>query len=302
MSSTTYSKWSAMWPVMRRAFMLQNNKITQASPMTRLFAVETSESSQEEFDGVGGLGLMKAYDGAIEYGTFGKYPKTTIDFPEYAKGLSIPRKLIDDDKTSKIQKQFSELALVAGRTKDHHAGSVFNNAFTAGDTAGADTKALCATDHPLSSDNAATQSNKGTTALSHSAVVTTIEAMQAFTDDTNELLGVDPNILLVPRGLAEEAHVIINSLQKSGTANNDANYLNSRPWQVIVWHRLTDQNNWFLIDGDMAMMHLFWINRISEELAYDPGSDFNLEVKARVYARWGYGWDYPFFLYGHEVA
>lgn len=301
MSSTTYNKWKNMWPVYRRAFFLQNEKILSQSPMGRLFGMATSEGTSEEFDGVGGLGLMDTYNGSIEHATFGKYPKTTIEFPEYAKGIVVPRKLIDDDKTGAIQRQFNSLGQMAARTKDFHAGSVFNNAFSSS-YLGADGKALCATDHPLSSDNPTTQSNKGTSALTHSAVVTTIEAMQGFTDDTGELLGVDPNILLVPRGLAEEAHVIVNSIQKSGTSDNDANYVNSRPITIVVWHRLTDQNNWWMLDSDESLLHLHWIDRIAAEVAYSPMNEYDVEQKARVYARWGYGWDYPFFIYGHEVA
>lgn len=301
MSSTTYNKWKLMWPVMRRAFFLQNERILAQSPLTRLFNRETSGESSEEFDGVGGLGLLKPYNGSIEYTNIGKYPKTTIEFPEYALGLAVPRKLIDDDRTGVIQGQFTRMGQTGARTIDFHAGSVFNNAFSSSNL-GADGKALCATDHPLSSDNPTAQSNKGTSALTHDAVVATIEAMQAFTDDTGELLGCDPNVLLVPRSLAEEAYVIVNSMQKSGTANNDINYLNSRPIQVIVWHRLTDQNNWFMLDNDMSLTHLHWIDRIPLELEEDPASNYNLEIKTRAYARWGYGWDFPFFIYGHEVA
>lgn len=302
MSSTTYSKWELTWPIVRRAFFLQNEKILNESPMSRLFGIESANgASSIEYDGVGGLGLMDRYNGSLEYGNFGKYPKTTIEFPEYAKAYAVPRKLIDDDQNGAIRRQFSNMGMVAARTMDYHGGSVFNNAFSSS-YLGADAKALCATDHPLSSDNPKTQSNKGTSALSHEAVVATIEAMQGFTDDSGELLGCDPNILLVPRGLAEEAYVIINSMQKSGTGNNDINYLNSRPIQVIVWHRLTDTTDWFMLDGDMSQLHLHWINHTPADIAYDPANDFNLEVKTRVYARWGYGWDYPFFLYGHEVA
>lgn len=300
MSATTYAKWKVMWPIMRRAFFLQNDKITRMSPMKKFFSMETSENGSLELDGVGGLGLLEEYKGKLEYDKFGKYPKTTIDFPEYHKAFAIPRKLIDDDKSGAVQKQFSQLGGAAARTKDVHAASVFNNAFSSSHV-GADGKALCATDHPLSEDNATPQSNKGTTALSQPAVIETIETMQGFTDDRNELIGVDPNILLVPRGLAAEAYVIKNSISVPGSANNDANYVASRPLEVVVWHRLTNQKNWFMLDGEESLLHLMWIDRVMEEVAYNPTSDFDLEVAARVYARWGYGWDYPFFIFGHEV-
>lgn len=301
MASTTYSKWQVMWPIMRRAFMLQNDKITRMSPMSRLFNIEATDADQEQFDGVGGLGLMPAYNGEIEFDTFGKYPKTTIEFPEYAKGIAVPRKLIDDDKTGSIQRQFTSLGANAARTMDSHAASVFNNAFDT-DYAGADTYPLCSASHPLSADNTTAQINAGSSALTQEAVIQTIKDMQAFEDDRGELLGIDPNILLVPRGLQDTAWVIKNSLGKPGTAENDANFLVSRPLTVIVWHRLSDQNNWFMLDSEEAMMHLHWLNRIPVDVAYNPASDFNLKLEARSYARWGYGWDYPFFIFGHEVA
>ncbi len=91
-------------------------------------------------------------------------------------------------------------------------------------------------------------------------------------------------------------------MNKPGTADNDANYVRSQGWSVIVWDYLTDANNWFMIDSAMAAQHLFWIDRVPLEFTADPTGDFNLEAKYRGYMRYSYGWsDWP-WLYGHNVT
>jgi hypothetical protein len=189
------------------------------------------------------------------------------------------------------------------RTREKHAADVFNNAFS---TTGFDGVALCGA-HPYSPSNAATQSNTGTTALSYDAVLSTMQAMEAYEDDRGELINVVPDLLVVPRALAGAANEICSTMrgsnsQQPNTADYAANYVQDQGLRYISWKRLTDANNWFLIDSQMAKMYLNWFDRVPLDIALDPTSNFSLEARWRGYMRYSYGWSDWRFVYGHAVA
>jgi phage major head subunit gpT-like protein len=213
--------------------------------------------------------------------------------------MSVERKLIDDDDYNKISQRARLLGIAADRTRYNHAASMFNQAFSA-TRLGGDGKALCATDHPYSPGSSSTQSNKGTSVLSHDAVVETRKAMMQFKDSRGNPILVNPDTLLVPVDLMDTAQTIVNSQNRSGTANNDANTL--RGYRVVVSRYLTDNNNWFLIDSTMARTYFNWFDRVAPEFAEDANSDFDLASRFRVYMRYSYGFDHWCAIYGHEVS
>ena len=287
-------------PGLRSIFDKQKDAIVAESRIPTLFNVIGSTKAQEHFLGVGGFGDWNAYDGVIEYDDNVQGWKTTLTHEEYTKGFKVGRKLVDDDQYSIINPQPKGLALSATRTREKHAASVFNNAFS-GSYLGGDSVALCGS-HPYSPVDTTTHGNAGTTALSYDSVVATKKLMRLFVDDRGEYVTVMPNLLLIPAALEDTAWTIVNSMNKPGTADNDGNYVGSQGWQVLVWDYLTDANNWFMIDQAMMKMHLMWLDRVPLEFTMDPTSDFNLEAKFRGYMRYSYGWsDWP-WLYGHAVS
>ena len=288
-------------PGLRSIFNKQKDAIIAESRIPMLFNEVTSQKAQEHYLGVGGFGDWNAYDGVIEYDDNAQGYKTTFTHTEYTKGFKVGRRLVDDDQYSIINPQPRGLALAATRTREKHAASVFNNAFS-GSYLGGDSVALCSASHQYSPVDATTHGNAGTTALSYDAVVATKKLMRAFVDDRGEMITVSPKLILVPPELEDTAWTIVNSMNKPGTADNDGNYVRSQGWQVLVWDYLTDANNWFMIDQALASIHLLWLDRVPLEFTMDPTSDFNLEAKFRGYMRYSYGWsDWP-WIYGHNVT
>ncbi len=289
-------------PGLRSIFFKQTEALVQESRIPLLFNQMNSEKAQEHFLGIGGFGDWEAYTGEIAFDDFVEGYKTTLTHEEYTKGFKVERKLVDDDLYSVINQRPAGLAMGAVRTREKHAASVFNNAFSAS-YVGGDAVSLCNASHPYSpSKSGTTQSNAGSTALSYDQVIATELLMRAFKDDRGQLITVVPDTILVPPALAETAWTIVNSMNKPGTADNDGNYASSLGWNVVVWRYLTDANNWFMIDSAMAKQFLLWIDRTALEFAVDPTSDFNLEARYRGYMRYSYGWiDWP-WVYGHAVA
>jgi hypothetical protein len=148
---------------------------------------------------------------------------------------------------------------------------VFNNAFNTSVFAGGDSKALCADDHSYVGTST-TVDNKGTTALSQTAVEATRLLMRQFTDETDNLLTARADTILVPPQLEETANIIVGTAQDVGTANNDINFSKGK-YKIIVWDYLSDSNNWFMLDSRMAKLYLKWFNRIPVEFNKDKDFD-----------------------------
>ena len=292
-------------PGLRTIFSTTYSALAASSRIPMLFNQMGSQKANEYFLGIGGFGDWEQYKGSIEYDDPEQGFKTTLTHQEFAKGFKVERKLVDDDLYNIINMRPQGLATTAVRTREKHAASIFNNAFTAA-YAGGDAVALCGA-HPFSPSNASTQSNTGTTALSYDAVVATRALMRAYKDDRGELISINPDTIVVPPELEKTANEIVNTMngiapQKPNTTDFADNFVARKGIDYVVWDYLTDANNWFLVDSVLAKMHLLWLDRVNIEFAMDPASDFNLEAKYRGYMRYSYGWSDWRFVYGHNVT
>lgn len=287
-------------PGLRSVFATQRDAIVAPSPMSLFYNVTTSNRAFEETFGVGGLGDVPVYNGSIEYDSMEGLYKTIFTHIEFAKGIQVERKLVDDDMYNVINQRATALGLSFGRTHEKNAASTFNNAFS-GSFAGSDGVALCGA-HPFSPTNSATQSNTGSSPLTYDNLIATRKIMREFKDDRGELITVMPSILLVPPELEDTAQTILNSINKPGTANNDTNVVRGQGYQLVVWDYLADPNNWFLIDPAMSKAHLWWFNRVSLEFALDPKSEYDLVARYRGYERYSFGFDDWRWIYGHSVS
>lgn len=293
-------------PGLRSIFYTQFAALAAESRIPMLFNQLGSSKSAEHFLGIGGMSDWNEYKGAIEYEDMEEGYKTTLTHAEYVKGFWVERRLVDDDQYNEINARPAQLAMSADRTREKHAASVFNNAFSSS-YLGGDSKALCADDHPYSPSNSTAIDNKGTSALSYDNLVTTRRLMREFVDDRGELIAVNPDLLLVPPELEDTANKIISTMRGGDTQQPDtADYAASLVQKVgiryLVWDYLTDANNWWLIDSQMAKIHLKWIDRVALEFALDPTSNYKLRSYFRGYMRYSYGWSDFRWVYGHEVA
>lgn len=287
-------------PALKKVFFQgMDERMQSVIPM--FFNVQTSNRDSEKTLGVEDINQIPEYKGALEYADWNEGYLKTFDFPEYALAISIERKLYDDAQYNIMNQRALRLGFSFARTRETHAASVFNNAFSTS-YLGTDSKALCATDHPLGKGNATAASNKGTSELSVSSVISTYEAMLTTKSPSGAVHNVIPDTLLVPPTLAAKGWEIINSTLKPDTGNNNANFVQGQGMKVVTWNYLTDTNNWYMVDSQLAMMHLHWFNRVPVEFEFDPTGSYNLKSNYRGYARWGYGFDDWRWIYGHQVA
>ena len=79
---------------------------------------------------IGTMGDVEEHTGTVNYDDVSQGYDVTITPKEYSKGFQIDRKLFDDDLTGIIDGKPRGMATAFQRTRQKHAASVFNNAFS----------------------------------------------------------------------------------------------------------------------------------------------------------------------------
>ena len=278
--------------------------------MELLFGVQSSTRFEEQYQGMGAQGLVPPFMGSVPYYDFDAGYRVDIRNYEFAQGVQIERRLVDDDQGGQITSRAQNMADSFSQTIEQDAVNVFINGFTDSGTnrmgasvAGADGVGLLSAAHPYSPRNSGTtQANEGTLALNIDNLDTTRQAMRNFTDDKGNLLGINPDLLLVPPELERQATQLLSerAIYEPNSAQFDVNMFSGR-LRPIVWDRLTDSNAWFMIDSTLMKSHLIWQWRIRPEFA--QADDFDgLTAKYRGYMRYGIGWTDWKWIYGQNPS
>ena len=282
----------------RRIYDKEYKASTDASMIPMIFGMETSTRSYEKVSGIGGMTTIPTFDGSITYDTIGQLYDKEFSFPEYAGGIKVERKLYDDDLFSILDRQPWQLSHSVADTREDIGAAIFNGAFVGTD--GPDSLPLCSASHPYSPDDATTQSNAGSTAMSAAAIEATRRiGRSSIYNDRGRLFAVNYDLILCTIAKEETAWEVINSKGKVDTANNNRNFHEGR-YKLAVWDKLTDTDSWFMIDSSLAKMFLLWWDRVKPEFNMDKDTD-TLVAKWYTYFRCSAGWADFRPIYGHNV-
>ncbi len=289
-------------PIVRWNFYLGFNR--RPSLISTLFHEQGSVRADEQVSGVGAVGI-DAWEQWEQSGTVGeaKYDqayKKTYTHREYPLEVAIRSKLVADAQDNEVINIPQRIGDSARLKREVDAASVFNNAFDS-NFAGGDAVELCDASHPHSPQKpGSSQSNIFTGALTMANLKTVREAMMAFTDDNGNFQAVTPDLLLVPPGLEDKAKTITNSILDPDSGNNAINPQFGR-FSYLVWHHLSDANNWFLIDRNLMRMSLDWFNRVP--LGINPKvEDKTLVATWIAYMRYSFGFSDWRWVGGSSVA
>ncbi len=295
-------------PGLREIFYEQFNQIP--SMISDLFNVNSTDNPYEEDVSIGTLGEFPEFQGTVEYDRMYQGYNKIYEFPEFAKGFKIERRLYDDERYNVINKRPQGQAISAARRRENDAAKLFINAFDS-NYPGPDGKALCDEEHPSKAYEEAGvgkehRSNKDTRPLNHSNLQETKNDMRDFRDDRGGRISVVPDTLLVPVILEDVAWELIESEKKVDTADNNPN-IHYGKYRLIVWDYLDpgtdnpDKAPWFMIDSNYANMFLNWFDRVPLEFAMEEEFD-TLVAKFRAYMRYNYGWSDWLWIFGNDPS
>jgi hypothetical protein len=299
---------SAFGDVLDPRFMrIWDERFTQLQGMEEeLYQMVTGKLQTERFSTVGTLGDVPQFGGTVNYDDVYQGYDTTVTALEFAQGIQIERRLMDDAQFSIIEQKPKALAGSMFRTRQAHAVRPFSNAFAVdvffyNNSEGVP---LCSNSHTTTSgaSTATGFDNLVTTALSAVSVEPARTQMVNFRGDRAERISVTPTELWVPPDLAPAAFEIVASQGKPDTANNNANF-NMGRYAVKEWNYLgSDTNNWFMHDASMRKdFGLVWVERIRGEFAFIEDFD-TLVGKWRAYGRWGNAWVDWRWVLGAQVS
>lgn len=279
----------ALWPGVKAWYGIGYNEIP--TQWSKVFAKETSDKSYEEMVEATSFGLapVKSEGAAISYDSHTQQSTTRFTNVTYGLGFIVTREEIEDNKYEKLGKARAKaLGYSMRQTKEVVAANVFNRAFNSSYTGG-DGKELCATDHPTVNG---TQSNELNPAadLSEAAIESLLIQIRNAKNSRGLRINLTGRQLLVPPDLEFEATRIVNSVLRSGTANNDVNAMKSMgmlPDGVMCWVYLDQTDDWFIKTDCPDGVVLF--QRRAMEFGKD--NDFDTEnAKAKATERYSVGW------------
>lgn len=277
------------------------------SSKDQLYRILPSDSAFEEFYGVGALPDVPVFNGKISYLTVSPGYYTKIEPKEYAGGIMVTRKLLEDKKYPVLENWTSGLgesmARVEAKAEIRPFAYGFSTAFDY--MTNEEGVSLFSTAHTNKSGASTSVgfSNSGTSALSKTAISATRILMRKFRNDIGERISVNPDTLIVPSELADLAWEITKTPKGYNSAEGTLNVESNRGWKVIELMRLgdVDTNNWFMVDSAKMKKFLIWIDRVKAE--FSNTQDFDTFIrKYAVYRRFANGWIDWRFGYGHNVA
>lgn len=192
--------------------------------------------------------------------------KWTVTIADFAQGIEISKDLFDDDIHGEWQNQVSELAIMARRTQDYNAFSIFRGAFTT--TLAADGAALIGAHTTLSG---ATLNNQilaadigaATTVLTTSAFNVAMTRLATTVSQSGVPLQCVGDVLLVPPALYATARQIAVSALVPENANNGVNVF-SMDYAVRVYQSVMisaamggSDTAWFVMDSKRHAVRRF---------------------------------------------
>lgn len=290
----------ALWPGVYAWFGAKYAEHPQE--YTKLFDVKTSNKKYEELVEQTGFGLapVKAEGSSTSYDSHAQGAVSRGTNVAYSLGYIVTREEKADNLYEEVSMQrAAALAFSMAQTRENVGANVYNRAFN-NSYVGGDAKELCATDHPSLAGN---QSNELATAadLSEASLEDlTINIMDAK-NSKGLKISLMPKRLIVPTALVYDAQRILKSVQRSGTADNDINALNSLNVipEVAVNHYLTDADAWFIRTN--APSGMCWFDR--EPVQFSKDEDFDTDnAKAKAYMRFVAFWGDWRGVYGSPGA
>jgi hypothetical protein len=297
---TTASHPKALWPGVKAWWGQVYNE--HPEEYVDLFDKDTSTQNYEEDVQLSGFGLVPvksegqgtAYDSEIQGFT------TRYTHVAYAMGYIVTKEELDDNLYEQIsKKRASALAMSFRQTKENIAANVYNRAFNS-TYKGGDGVALCSVSHPNTSGGTFANKPVVDVDLSEAALEDAVIAIMGLQNDRGLLVAIQPDSLHIARQEVFNAQRILHSKYQVGNANNDINVIatgNYLPGGFKVNHYFTSPHAWFIrntIPGGTGMKYYE-----RHAVSFDQDNDFDtMNVKAKGYERYSFGWSDPRAIFG----
>lgn len=297
---TTASHPKALWPGIKQWW----GQVYDEHPIeyTDLFDTETSSQNYEEDVQLTGFGLVpiKSEGSGVNYDNEIQGFTTRYTHIAYAMGYIVTKEELDDNLYETVSKKRSgALAMSFRQTKENIAANVYNRAFNSTYTGG-DGVALCSTAHPNTTGGTWANKPSVDVDVSEASIEDACISIMGLQNDRGLLISVMPKTIHIARNEVFNIQRILQSKYQTGNSNNDINVVSSGnyiPGGFKVNHYFSSPHAWFIRNTIPGNTGLKYYERVG--IQFDQDNDFDtMNVKAKGYERYSFGWSDPRAIWG----
>ena len=215
----------------------------------------------------------------------------------YGLAFALTKVLVEDGDHIRIGQVYAKhLAQSLVETKELLCANILNRAFNSS-YVGGDGVSLINTSHPIVNG---TFSNQLSTAanLSQTSLEQMLIQIRQAVDNNGKKIRLQPLKLVVAPGNVFQAEVLLKSVLRTGTANNDINPIKSiglLPEGASVISRLTSATNWWVQTDAPEGMKLLMRRALEKTMEGDFETD---SMRYKATERYIPGWTDPRAMYG----
>ena len=226
---------------------------------------------------------------AVTYQSGGQLYVSRYTYKVYGLAYALTKVLVEDGDHIRIGNTFSRhLAQSMIETKETNSANMLNRAFN-NSYKGGDGVELCSASHPVIGG---TQSNLLSSAanLSQTSLEQMLIQIRQAADSNGKKIRLNPQKLIVAPANVFQAEVILKSVLRSGSANNDINAVRSMGLltsDTAVVSRMTSNTAWFVKTDNDEGLKLLMRRRLEKSMEGDFETD---SVRYKATERYGMGW------------
>lgn len=236
----------------------------------------------------------------VTYDEGGELYVKRYEYDVYGLAYALTKVLVEDGDHIRLGSSYSKhLAQSMVETIETVTCNHINRAFTAGFNGG-DGVTLVSASHPVLGG---VQSNVLTSAaLSQTSLEQAITQVRQAQDSRGKKIRLVPKKLIVAPANMLQAEVLLKSVLRAGTNNNDLNPIKSSSSlmeNAIVLSRLTSPTAWFIQTDARDGLKVLWRRKLEKGMEGDFETD---SVRYKATMRFGSGWTDWRNIYGNAAA
>ena len=219
----------------------------------------------------------------------------------FGLAFALTRVLVEDGDHIRLGQVYAKhLAQSLVETKELLCANVLNRAFNSA-YVGGDGVSLINTAHPIAAGSFSNQLSTAA-ALSQTSLEQMLIQIRQAVDNNGKRIRLQPLKLVVAPGNVFQAEVLLKSVLRTGTANNDINPIKSiglLPEGASVISRLTSQTNWWVQTDAPEGLKLLMRRALEKTMEGDFETD---SMRYKATERYQVGFTDPRCLYGTPGA
>lgn len=234
---------------------------------------------------------------AVTYQSGGVLFIKRYQYKVYGLAFALTKVLVEDGDHIRIGQTYAKhLAQSLVETKETNAANVLNRAFN-GAYAGGDGKSLVATDHPIVNGTFSNQLSTAA-ALSQTSLEQILIQIRNAVDNNGKRIRLNPTKLVVSPSNVFQAEVLLKSVLRTGTGNNDINPVKSMgllDGGQANLSRLTSTTAWWVETDAPEGMKLMMRRGLEKSMEGDFETD---SMRFKSTERYDLGWTDPRAVFG----